>query len=107
MRLEELKNRMRAAKLHPVQVKGSSLDNDVKGRTFIGTLDEYFEVAKALETSVVLISTEVLEETRFSYALEGEGESSDEDAKEIDLCGLVPKLSAFKKHIGNIAMYKL
>jgi len=107
MELEALKEKLRAAKLHPAHVEGSPLDDDVRGHTFIGSLEDYFDAVRAIGTPIVLISTETLEEERFWYAPGDEDGISAEETEPIDLCSIAPKLRAHKEHIGKIAMYKL
>jgi hypothetical protein len=107
MELEALKETLRAAKLHPVHVEGSPLDTDVRGHTFIGSLEEYSDAVRAIGTPIVLILTETLEEQRFRYAPANQDEFSTDETEPIDLCSITPGLRAYKTHIGEIAMYKL
>ena len=65
MTLDDLKNQVRAAKLHPVHVEGRPIDGDPRASTVVGTLDEFFDTAKALGAPIVLIHTEILEEDDF------------------------------------------
>ncbi len=104
MELETLKERLRAAKLHPVYVKGGP---GGEGYRFIGSLDEYFEAVQAFRTPVILIWTETFDELDFFHSPGNENELSDGDADLIDLRSIAPALREFKKHVGSIAMYKL
>jgi hypothetical protein len=107
MNLQELKNKFKTANLHPIHLKGSPLDRDMRGDVFIGNLEEYFEAAQVLGAAAVFIFTETLEEERFQYELEINDEESEIDAKEIDLCKFNPMLEIYKEHNGQIGMFKL
>ena len=107
MELDALKERLRVAKLHPVHVEGSPLDDDVRGHTFIGSFEEYSDAVRAIGTPVVLIATLILEERRFWYAPDSEDEFSTEETELSDIFQIAPRLQAYKTHIGKIAMYKL
>lgn len=106
MDLAQLKDELRAAKLHPVHVEGSPLEDRLRDFTFIGDLPEYVEAVHALGTSVVLVFTEVLNEHRFHYAPR-ENSPPPDDAGSVDLCAIKPGLSKFKNKIGETAMFKL
>lgn len=107
MEFQALKEKLRTAKLHPVHVEGSPVDDDAKGHRFIGSLEEYSEAVRAMGVPVVLIWTETLEEWHFFHAPEDEDETSDNETEQVDLCAITPALRAFKTHLGSIAIYKL
>lgn len=109
MNLQSLKEKIKAAKLHPIHLEGSPLERDKRRDVFIGNLDEYFEAAHILGASAVLILTETLEAERFLYELESNNghEESEGDAAVIDLCKFNPMLEKYKEHVGKVGMFKL
>lgn len=106
MSFDELKETLRAAKLLPIHVEGSPLDDRQREFTFIGSLTEYIEAVAAFGTPYVLVFTEVLNEDRFLYTGD-ESMESPESPDEVDLCAIRPPLRRFKNKIGEIAMFKL
>jgi len=104
--LQELKEKLKAKNLHPIHLKGSPLDRDMRGNVFVGSLDEYIEAVHVLGASAIFIFTETLEEERFQFELESDDEFEVEP-EIIDLCKFNPTLEAFKEHIGQVGMFKL
>lgn len=110
MNLQELKETLKAANLHPIHLEGSPLDRDMRGKAFIGNLEEYIDAAHVLGASAVFVFTETLETERFQYELDvddGESEISTNRSETIDLCKFNPTLEKFKEHIGQVGMFKL
>ena len=107
MNLQELKDKLKIANLHPIHLEGSPLERGMSGDIFIGNLEEYFEAAHVLGASAVFILTETLAEERFQYELEINNEESENDTEEIDLCKFNPMLEIYKEHIGQVGMFKL
>jgi hypothetical protein len=103
MDLEALKQTLRSAGTHPVQVEGSAFPSDAHGETVVGALDDFIEALKALRTPIVLICVEVLEESDFEY----EPEQDEGTSVAIDLCREYPELERFKQHIGGIGRFRL
>jgi hypothetical protein len=108
MNLQELKEKLKTANLHPIHLEGSPLDRDMGGDAFIGNLEEYFEAVRVLGAPAVFILTETLEIERFQYEIEIDNdEESESDAEEIDLCKFNPMLEKYKEHIGQVGMFRL
>ena len=118
MNLQELKEKLKTAKLHPVHLEGSPLDGDMKdspfdrdrdmrGETFVGNLEEYFEAAHVFGASAVLIYTETIDAERFQYEIEIDDEESEVATEVFDLCKFNPELERFKEQIGQVGIFKL
>ena len=108
MNLQELKEKLKTANLHPIRLEGSPLDRDMGGDAFIGNLEEYFEAVRVLGAPAVFILTETLEIERFQYEIEIDSEEeSESDAEEIDLCKFNPMLEKYREYIGQVGMFKL
>ncbi len=105
MNLQYLKEKLKAAKLHPIHLEGSPLERS-GGDKFIGSIEEYIEAAHALGVSAVFILTETLEAERFQYELDNDNQSEIEP-EVIDLCKFNAKLDKCKEYIGKIGMFKL
>lgn len=107
MEIEILKEKLRSAKLHPVHVEGSPVDEGTRGNRFIGSLEEYLDAMRAIAAPAIFIRTEAFDEWHFFHAPEGQDELPDDDAEPVDLRRITTALRAFERHLGTIAMYKL
>jgi len=100
MTLIDLLSQLRAGGLFPIRVESiHELSDDVD---FIGSLSEYIEAAKAVQSSYVLVSSFALSEDHF-ISNNVDVDVDDEEGVEvrIDLCRLVPELGKFKTKIGE------
>lgn len=102
-----LKEKLRAAKLHPVHVGGNPVDEGARGHRFIGSLEEYLDAMRALATLAVFIRTERFDEWHFFHTLEKQDKVPDDETDPVDLRSIAPALRAFERHLGETAMYKL
>ena len=107
MEIESLKEQLRTAKLHPVQVDGSAIDEHKRGHRFIGSLEEYLDALRAIAAPVVFIRVDVFEDFHFFHIPEDQDDLPDDETDFIDLRSIVPKLRAFEKNLDAIASYRL
>lgn len=106
MNLQYLKEKLKAANLHPIHLEGSPLERS-RGSAFIGNIEEYIDAAHALGVTAVFILTETLEAESFQYELDNEGEESDIEPAAIDLCKFNAKVEKYKEFLGQVGMFKL
>jgi hypothetical protein len=110
MDLVELKEKIRASKLHPIQVEDSIDPDDAEGLSFVGSLEEYLESVSVLDEKAIFIATEELTEENFVYELKSRSFEDDEDGvqfEEFELCEINPALKRFKAKIGEIGAFRL
>jgi hypothetical protein len=107
MELEAVKEKIRASKLHPVQVVDDLFGESARGHRFIGSLEEYLDALRAVGALAVFIRATEFDEEDFFHAPEDEGNLPASESEYIDLRSVVPELRAFEKHRDTIAMYKL
>ena len=104
MNIGNLKDQIKAAKLHPIQISGNPYSDETKGHTFIGDIGDFFESAHALGTSVIFIRTAILVDGQFEYTI---GESDFEGELEtIDLIDFSPALTRYKQFVGETGLYQ-
>lgn len=101
--------KLRVAKLHPVQVDGSAIDEHKRGHRLIGDIEEYIDALRAIASPVVFIRVDIFEDFHFFHSSEDQDEVdfSDDEADLIDLRSIVPKLRSFEKYLNVIASYRL
>ncbi len=107
MEIESLKEKLRTAQLHPVQVDGSAVDEHKRGHQFIGSLEEYLDAMRAIAAPAVFIRIDVFEDLDFFHSPEDQDGLPDDETDFIDLRSIVSALRAFEKHLGAIATYRL
>jgi hypothetical protein len=111
MNLAELKEKIRAEKIHPIHVEDSPHEDDSDGLSFCGNLDEYLQAIHALGKTVVFIATQEFNEDSFIHEVKNKSYNDDNEMEvsieEIDLCLINPSLQRLKKEIGNIGVFKL
>ena len=111
MDLDSLKDKIRAAQLHPIHVR--HLDNDSPHRhPFIGSIEEYLDAVKALSSPIVLIQTFTLDEDEFFHEPPDiEGGDAEAPAslgeQERDLRDVESGLRAYERYIGETSAYLL
>lgn len=101
MTLVDLLSQLRGASLSPIRVEFVPEHSyDIE---FVGTLDEYIEAAKALQSKVTFVSTITLSDANFLFDdPEADDDQTEiEDEERIDLCLFVPALKKFKDRIGE------
>lgn len=121
MLTSELTQRIKSAGFYPIPiVRGASRDESTD-LVFSGSLEEFFEAAKALGATVMFFFVSKLGEEDFNYDLDydykdgGEGLdeevlSSDEstgDAESFDFTVALPSLADFRKHLGEECQFLL
>jgi len=111
----ELMERIKSANLYPIPVEGGTVRDETPGLMFSGSLEDFFEAAKALEATVIFLFVSKLEEQDFQYNSdyndedgvddldEGEASSdqSERGAESFDLTVALPSLADFKKYVGQ------
>jgi hypothetical protein len=112
MNTAEIIQRIRAVGFYPIQVQVDADQDEWSGLQFVGSLDEFFDAAKAMGAPIVFLCVYKLEEEDFHY----EPDSSEDDVpvdeaadfdeipaveESFDLIVALPSLSDFKKHIGE------
>lgn len=107
MEIESLREKLRAAKLYPVQVEGSPVDENSRGHRFIGSLEEYLDAMRAIAAPAVFIRTEAFDDLHFFHSPESQDDQPDDDSELIDLRSIATGLRTFERHIGAIAMFRL
>ena len=100
MNLTELSGQVRAQGLYFIQVE-SLPDRSYDNLSFVGTLAEYLEAARALGANAIFVSTINLAEEHFYY------QGTDKAEGPIDLCAFDPDLRSFKKRIGEDGSFDL
>ncbi|MGZ5627854.1 MAG: hypothetical protein ACXWFA_14105 [Methylobacter sp.] len=97
MALIELLSKLRGENLFPIRVE--SIPDRTYDLEFVGSLSEFIEAAKAIQSPVVFVSTITLSEDDFLW----DNPDSDEiDIDEyVDLCRYVPELKEYKSKIGE------
>lgn len=128
MTLDELLKQLTSQGLHLIRVE---FIPDEDGLSFLGTLTEYLEAAKALGSKTIFVSTSGITEDDFVYTssyhkrapntgsaaswpfptphIEGMYGDGDDDKNEeqIDLCSVNPNLKPYKKWIGKDGRFDL
>ena len=107
MNIQELKEKLKAANLHPIHLEGDSPIEDIGGNKFIGNLDEYIEAARALGAPAVLFFTRTLQEETFYYKPDIDIDELEVEVEPIDLRKCNPMLKACNKYVGQVGMFKL
>ena len=117
----ELIQRIKSAGLYPIPVEGGATRDEPTDLMFSGSLEEFFEAAKALGVTVIFFFVSKLGEEDFNYDLDYDvkdgGEDFDEevlssdefagDAESFDLTVALPSLADFRKYIGEECQFLL
>jgi len=118
MNTAEIIQQIRAAGLYPIPVEADAAPDEWSGLRFAGSLDEFFNAAKAMGATVVFLLIRKLEEEDFCHepdaSAEGALDGNEADANEApiveeisDLTATLPSLADFKKRIGEEYAYIL
>jgi hypothetical protein len=98
MTLTDLLSKLRKEDIFPIQVE--ALPEHSNDLAFVGSLSEYIEAAKALQSTVIFVSTITLSNEHFlSYDPDTDDET-DHDER-VDLCRIVPGLKDYMSRIGQ------
>jgi|CXWL01.1.fsa_nt_gi hypothetical protein len=121
MLTSELTQRIKSAGFYPIPVEGCTSRDESTDLVFSGSLEEFFEAAKALGATVMFFFVLKLGEEDFNYDLDYDykdsGEDLDEevlssdesagDAESFDLTVALPSLADFRKHLGKECQFLL
>jgi len=98
MTLTDLLSKLRKEDLFPIQVEALPEHSD--DLAFVGSLSEYIDAAKALQSTVIFVSAITLSNEHFlSYAPDTDDETDPDER--IDLCRIVPGLKDYMSRIGQ------
>jgi hypothetical protein len=98
MTLTDLLSKLRKEDLFPIQVEALPEHSD--DLAFVGSLSEYIDAAKALQSTVILVSAITLSNEHFlSYDPDTDGETDPDER--VDLCRIVPGLKDYMSRIGQ------
>lgn len=111
----ELMQRIKSAGLFPIPVERGNDRDETSDLMFSGTLEDFFEAAKALGATVIFLLVSKLDEVDFHYGSDYDDENgtNDSDEEEVsleepagnsesfDLTVALPSLREFKKYIGQ------
>ena len=100
MELELILNALAAGGVHPILVAVTH-DSDAD-MEFQGSLEEFFDALKALETKAVFVSSYRLNDTAFAYLPDDEDELESEAEEPFDLCSFEPALEGYRSRIGDL-----
>lgn len=98
MTLTDLLSKLRKEGLFPIQVEALPKHSD--DLAFVGSLSEYIEAAKALQSTVIFVSAITLSNEHFLWYDPDTDEETDPDEC-VDLCRIVPGLKDFTSRIGQ------
>jgi hypothetical protein len=121
MNTSELIQHIKSAGFYPILVEGDADRNESSAWRFVGTLQDFFEAAKAMGATVIFFFVWKLDEEDFHYdsdcSEESDFDDSDEeqmdsnkpreDRESFDLTLALPSIVNFKKHIGQDGMFLL
>lgn len=99
MTLAELSSQLHGEGLFPVRVESIPENHD--DMVFVGSISEFIQAAKAMQSSIVFVSTFTLSEEHFLRISPDEDEDEDDVGEPIDLCQVVPELNNLKGRIGQ------
>ena len=104
----EVKERLLSVGIHAIQVEGGAGEDDAKGLTFIGSLEEYVSALKTIGVNYVFVTRDLLDEDDFIHVPEISGMDDDDDEDSVvDLVAIRPALRKYKDYIGQQCRYKL
>lgn len=98
MTLPELLLELRGEDIFPIRVE--AIPEHRNDLVFMGTLSEFIEAAKAIQSQIVFVSTITLSEDHFLWDNPDADDENDVDER-IDLCRVVPELNDFKTRVGE------
>jgi hypothetical protein len=96
------------AGLYPVRIKGEAITDDLDLECLIGSLDDFFTAAKALNATAIFIRSSVLSVDDFTTTSDELDDDSFDDTdlgeeedppEEVDLSAIHPPLAKFKKYV--------
>lgn len=104
MKLSELLSQLREDGLFPIRVE--SIPESRNDLVFTGSLGEFIQAAKAIQSPVIFVSAIILSEEHFlGNNLDIDDENDDDEY--IDLCKVVPELENLKSRIGEDGQIEL
>lgn len=98
MILTDLLSKLRKEGLFPIQVE--ELPSHRENLAFVGSLSEYIEAAKALQSTVIFISTITLSNEHFLWS-DPDADYETSSDERVNLCQIVPELKNFTCRIGQ------
>lgn len=98
MTLTDLLSKLRKEDLFPIQVEVLPEHSD--DLAFVGSLSEYIEAAKALQSTVIFVSAITLSNEHFLSNDPDTDDETDPDER-VDLCRIVPGLKDYMSRIGQ------
>src|SRR5208282_4376687 len=111
MTTAELIQQIKSAGLYPIQVEGNAERDKSSDLSFVGSLEEFFEAVKMLESKAVFFFVGKLDKEDFLYDSDYDEEDYDEEEidsdksvnneENFDLTVALPSLADFKKHLGK------
>jgi hypothetical protein len=117
MTATELIQQIKSAGLYPIQVEGNAERDKSSDLSFVGSLEQFFEAAKILESKAVFFFVGKLDEEDFLHDSEYDEEDFDEEGVDsgksakngvnFDLTVALPSLADFKKHLGKECAFSL
>ncbi|MDP3091635.1 MAG: hypothetical protein Q8N04_13220 [Nitrospira sp.] len=121
MLTSELTQRIKSAGFYPIPVERGASRDESTDLVFSGSLEEFFEAAKALGATVMFFFVSKLGEEDFNYDVDCDyndgGEHLDEEvlssdesaggAESFDLTVAWPSLADFRKHLGEECQFLL
>jgi hypothetical protein len=108
--LADLSGRLSVEGLTPIQVEGSTDDEDVEGLIFVGDLNGFIQASKALNNKVVFVFKRQLQDEDFVYSTDDEEDAIEDEEEllgDINLIDLMPDLRDFKEFVGQEAVFRL
>lgn len=104
MKLSELLLQLREDGLFPIRVE--SIPENRNDLVFVGSLSEFTQAAKAIQSPVVFVSAIILSEEHF---LRDNPDADDENNSDqyVDLCKVLPELENLKSRIGEDGQIEL
>jgi len=98
MTLNDVLTKLRQERLFPILVEALPEHRD--DLEFVGGLSEYIEAAKALQSTVIFVSTITLSKEDFFWYSPDSDDEADPDEL-VDLCVVVPRLKDYMNRIGQ------